>query len=223
VNQYSDGIVSFTLYIAGVCEPEFYVRDNRQMMIIITTPTVVFNAREVIEQQGLRCGDQSNSRFYTSQQATMDTQRKQPIQETKTIPGNSIGGQVRKEYLVHTFNNDMHRYVGSMGSENPLTNEVNSGEDERGTFWYLLIAKPIIQEAVEVFRSAKPKSRSTQRREEDMDTEAAPSRGADPELLATMHACPRNLYSSNASWPATHRYFFAGSCRPTTAKPTGAA
>jgi hypothetical protein len=196
-------------------------------MIIITMPTVIFNAREVFEQQGLGHGDQSNNRFYMSLQATMDTLGKQPIQEMKTImktiPGNSIGGQVRKEYLVHTFNNDMHRYVGSMGSENPLTNEVNSGEDERGTFWYLLIAKPIIQEAVEVFRSAKPKSRSTQRREEDMDTEAAPSRGADPELLATMHACPRNLYSSNASWPATHRYFFAGSCRPTTAKPTGAA
>jgi hypothetical protein len=145
VNQYSNGIASFALYIAGVCEPEFYVRDNRQMMIIITTPTVVFNAREVIEQQGLRCGDQSNSRFYTSQQATMDTQRKQPIQETKTIPGNSIGGQVHNEYLVHTFNKAMHRDFGSMGSGNPLTNEINSDEDERGTFWYFLIANPIAQ------------------------------------------------------------------------------
>jgi hypothetical protein len=77
VNQYSDGIVSFTLYIAGVCEPEFYVRDYRQLMIIIMMPTVVSNAREVFEQPGLGCGDHSHCMFYTNLQATMDGQRKQ--------------------------------------------------------------------------------------------------------------------------------------------------
>jgi hypothetical protein len=164
-----------------------------QLLIIIMMPTVVFNAREVFEQQGLGRGDQSHNRFYTSLQATMDTQRKQSIQEMKTIPGNIIGGKVRKQCLVHTFDKDMHHGFGSMGSGNPLTNEVNSGEDERGTFSYFLILKPIIQEVVEVFRSAKPKSCSTQRREEEMDTEAAPSHGADPELLATMRALATSI------------------------------
>jgi hypothetical protein len=91
-------------------------------MIIITTSTVIFNVQEVFEQQGLGRGDQSNNRFNMSLQVTMDTQRKQSIQEMKTIPGN-------KEYLVHTFKNDMHIDFGSLGSGKPLTNEVNSGED----------------------------------------------------------------------------------------------
>jgi hypothetical protein len=65
VNQYSDGIVSFTLHITGERETEFYVSDKRQLMIIIMMPTVVFNARDVFEQQGLVRGDQSNNRFYT--------------------------------------------------------------------------------------------------------------------------------------------------------------
>jgi hypothetical protein len=134
VNQYSDGIVSFTLYITGVCDREFNVRDKRQLMIIIMMPTVVFNAREVFEQQGLGRGYQSNSRFCTSLQATMDTQRKQSIQEMKTIPGNSIGVKVHTEYLMHTFDKDMHHDFGSMCSGTPLTTEVNSGKDEKGTF-----------------------------------------------------------------------------------------
>jgi hypothetical protein len=39
-----------------------------------------------------------------------------------------------------------------------------------------------------VFRSAKPKSRGMRRREEEMDTDAVQSGGADPELFATMRA-----------------------------------
>jgi hypothetical protein len=115
------------------------VRDKRQLMIIITMPTVVFNSHEVFEQQGFGRGDQSNIRLYTSLQATMETQIKQAIQEMKTIPGNSIGGQVRNEYLVHTLDKDMHCDFCSMGSGNPLKNEVNSGEDEKGPFRYFLI------------------------------------------------------------------------------------
>jgi hypothetical protein len=68
----------------------------------------------------------------------------------KTIPGNSIGGHVCNEYLVHTFNKDMHRDFCSIGSGTPPTNEINSGEDERGTFWYFFIAKPLVQEVVKV-------------------------------------------------------------------------
>jgi hypothetical protein len=104
---------------------------------------------------------------------------------------------------VHTFKNDMNHDFGSMGSGYPLANDVNSDEYERGTCCYFLIAKPIVQEVVEVFRSVNPKSRSARRHEEDMHTEAAPSRSANPDLLATMCACPHNFYPNNASWPAT--------------------
>jgi hypothetical protein len=104
-------------------------------MIIITMPNVVYDAKEVFQYQGIGYGDRSYNRFCTNLKVTMDNQRKQAIQEMKTIPGNSIGGHVRKEYLVHAFDKDMHRDFGSMGSGNPLTNEVNSGEDEKGTFW----------------------------------------------------------------------------------------
>jgi hypothetical protein len=52
------------------------MKDKRQQMIIITLPTVIFNAREVFEQQGLGHGYQSNNMFYMSLQATIDTHRK---------------------------------------------------------------------------------------------------------------------------------------------------
>jgi hypothetical protein len=57
----------------------------------------------------------------------------------KIIPGNSIGRQVRNEYLVHTFDKDMHRDFGSMGSGPPPTNEVNNSEDENGPFGTFLL------------------------------------------------------------------------------------
>jgi hypothetical protein len=65
---------------------------------------------------------------------------------------------------VHTFDKDMHRDFDLIGSGNPLKNEVYSGEDD-DTFWYCLIVKPIVQEVVEVFRSVKPKLRSTRKYE----------------------------------------------------------
>jgi hypothetical protein len=51
---------------------------------------------------------------------------------------------------------------------------------------------------VEVFRSAKPKSLTTRRREEEMDIEAdtytTPHAGPDLELLATMHAIATSIH-----------------------------
>jgi uncharacterized protein (DUF924 family) len=123
------------LYIEGVCEPEFYVKDKMQLIIIIMMPTVVYNTNEVFQQQWFGYEDQSNSRFYVSLHATMDNQRKQEIQEMSTIPGNSIGGKVNKDNLVHTFYKGMPRDFGSMGSGNHLSNEVYSGEDDNDTFW----------------------------------------------------------------------------------------
>jgi hypothetical protein len=126
----------------------------------------------------------------------------------KTIPGNSIRGQVYKEYNVNKFDKDMRRDFGSMGSGTPLINEVHSGEDEKGNFWYCLIAKPIIQEVVEVFRPAKPKSRSTGRREEEIDTEADISAmpragGPDPELFATMRALAASIQTMHVGQQRT--------------------
>jgi hypothetical protein len=152
------------------------------MMIIFTVPTIVYNTNEVFQHQGLGYGDQSNNRFYMNLRANMDNRRKQEIQEMKTIHGISIGGQVRNECFVNTFDKGMHCDFGSMGSGNPLANEVNSGEDNKGTFWYFLIVNLIVHEVVEVFRSAKPKLRNTQRRDEEMDTDA--------ETFATPHAGP---------------------------------
>jgi hypothetical protein len=88
------------------------VKYNRQLVIIITMQTGIYNANEVFQKQGLGYGDQSNNRFYTNMQATMENRRKQAIQEIKTIPGIIIGGQVRNEYNVHTFDKDVHNYVG---------------------------------------------------------------------------------------------------------------
>jgi hypothetical protein len=139
-------------------------------------------------------------------QATMDNQRKQAIQEMKTIPSNSIGGQVRKDYLVHLFDNDMHHDCGSIGSGNPLTNEVNSGEDDKGTFWCFLIVKPTVLELVEVFRSKKPKLCSTRRREEKMDTKAAPSLDADPELLATVRVLTTSILTMHIGQRRTDHF-----------------
>jgi hypothetical protein len=83
----------------------------------------------------------------------------------KIIPGKSIRGQVRNEYLMHTFDKDIHCDFGSMGSGNPHRHEAHSGEDEKGTVWYFLISKSIVQEVVEVFRSATPKSYSMRKQE----------------------------------------------------------
>jgi hypothetical protein len=139
----------------------------------------------------------------------MDTPKKQAIQETKTIPGNSIGGQVSKEHILHRFDNDMHCNFGSMGSGNPHTNEIESGEDDKGTFWYFIILKPIVQEVVELFRLVKPKSRSTRIREEGMYTEAAPLRGADLELLATMCALATFIQTTQVCQSRTDHFLQA--------------
>jgi hypothetical protein len=53
VEQFSDGIVCFTLFIDGGCEAEFYVKDKRQLMIIITISESAFSAMLVLQQQGL--------------------------------------------------------------------------------------------------------------------------------------------------------------------------
>jgi hypothetical protein len=103
----------------------------------------------------------------------------------------------------------MHRDFGSIASGNPLIIEINSGEDERGTVWYFLIVKLIVQEAVEVFRSAKQKLHSKQRREEESDTEAAPSRGADPELLATMRALATSIQTMQVGQRCTDHFLQA--------------
>jgi hypothetical protein len=62
---------------------------------------------------------------------------------------------------------------------------------------------------VEVCRSVNPKSRSTQRREEDMDTEAALSRGADPELLATMRALATSIQTMQVDQRCTNIFLQA--------------
>jgi hypothetical protein len=97
IEHYNTESVSFTLYTTGGCEPEFYVKEKRQLLIIIMIPTGVYNANQVFHQQWVGYGDHFNNRFYTNLQKTMDNQRNKAIQEMKTIPGNSIGGQVCNE------------------------------------------------------------------------------------------------------------------------------
>jgi hypothetical protein len=180
------------LFIAGGCEPELYVKDKRQLMIIITMPESVYSAMMVLKQQGLGSGDQANNRFFTQLQASVDKRRKKAIEEMKSLPSNNIGGQVRHEYLVHIFDRDMHCDFSSMSANNPLDNECYIDQDSKGTTCYCLVAKPIIQEANEVFKSVKPKMRGTRRREDDMDAEASPV-VANNELIVTVRALASSL------------------------------
>jgi hypothetical protein len=61
-----------------------------------------------------------------------------------------------------------------MSANNPLDNECYMGEDFKGTIWYCMVVKPIVQEAIEIFNLAKPKMGCTRRSEDDMGTEASP-------------------------------------------------
>jgi hypothetical protein len=70
----------------------------------------------------------------------------------KSLPSNNSGGQVRHEYLVHIFNKELHRDFSSMSANNPLDNEWYMDQDYKGTAWYCLVAKPIIQEVTEAFK-----------------------------------------------------------------------
>jgi hypothetical protein len=106
------------LFTAGGCEPEFYVKDKRQLIIIITMPGYVYSAMLVLKQQGLGYGDQANNRFFTQLQASMDKIRKKAVEEMKSLPSNYGGGQVRHKYLVHIFDRDMHRDFSSMPANN---------------------------------------------------------------------------------------------------------
>jgi hypothetical protein len=103
VEHFSDGIVFFTLYIAGGCEPEFYVKDKRQVMIIVTIPEYAYSAMLVLQQRGLESRDQANNRFFTQLQASMYKIIKKAVEEMKILQSNNVGGQVRHEYLVHRF------------------------------------------------------------------------------------------------------------------------
>jgi hypothetical protein len=182
----------FTLFIAGGCEPEFYANDKRQLMIIITMPESAYSAMLVLKQHGLGSGDHANNRFFTQLQASMDKRRKRAVEEMKSLPSNNVGGKVRHEYIVHIFDRGMYRDFSSMSANNPLDNECYMDQDSKGTTWYCLVAKPIVQEATEVFKSAKPKMRGTRRREDDMDAEASPV-VANNELIATVHALTTSL------------------------------
>jgi hypothetical protein len=192
VEHFSDGILFFTLFIAGGCEPEFYVKDKRQLMIIITMPESAYSAMMVLKQQGLGSGDQANNRVFTQLQASMDKRRKKAVEEMKSLPSNNVGGQVRHEYLVHIFERDMHCDFSSMFANNPLDNECYMDQYSKGTTWYCLVVNPIVQEATEVFKSAKPKMCGTRRREDDMDAEASPI-VANNELIATVHSLASSL------------------------------
>jgi hypothetical protein len=97
VEHFSDGIVCFTLFIAGGCEPNFYVKDKRRLMIIVTMPKSAYSAMLVLQQQGIESGDQANNRFFTQLQASMDKRRKKASEEMKILPSNYF----RHEYLVH--------------------------------------------------------------------------------------------------------------------------
>jgi hypothetical protein len=185
VEHFSDGIVFFTLFIAGGCEPEFYVKDKRQLKIIISMPKSAYSAMMVLKQQGLGSGDQATTQLFTQLQASMDKRRKKAIEEMKSLPSNNVGGQVRHECLVHIFDRDMHRDFSSMSANNPLDNECYMDQDSKGTTWYCLVAKQIIQEATEVMRV-------TRRREDDMDAEASPV-VANNDLIATARALASSL------------------------------
>jgi hypothetical protein len=127
----------------------------------------------------------------------MDKRRKKAVEEMKSLPSNNSGGQVRHEYLVHIFNKDMHRDFSSMSANNPLDNECYMDQYYKGTTWYFLVAKPIVQEANEVSKLVKPKMRGTLRRGDDMDDEASPEictlDAANNELSATVHALATSL------------------------------
>jgi hypothetical protein len=161
-------------------------------MIIITMPESAYSAMMVLKQKVLGSGDQANNRFFTQLQASMDKRRKKAVEEMKSLPSNNVGGQVRHEYLVHIFDRDMHRDFSSMSANNPLDNECYMDQDSKGTTWYCLVVKPIVQEATEVFKSAKPKMRGTRRREDDMDAEASPV-VANNELIVTVRALASSL------------------------------
>jgi hypothetical protein len=185
-------VLFFTLFIAGGCEPKFYVKDKRQLMIIITMPESAYSAMLVLKQQGLGSGDQVNNRFFTQLQASMDKRRKKAAEEMKSLPSNTVGGQVGHEYLVHIFNRDMDQDFSSMSADNPLDNECYMDQDSKGTTWYCLVAKPIVQEATEVFKSVKPKMHGTRRREDDMDAEDSPV-VVNNEPIATVRALATSL------------------------------
>jgi hypothetical protein len=97
------------LFIDGVCEPELYGKDKRQLMIIITMPESAYSAIVVLNHQGLGSGDQSKNQVFTQRQSSMEKRRKKAVEEMTILPSNNVGGQVRQEYLVHIFDRDMHR------------------------------------------------------------------------------------------------------------------
>jgi hypothetical protein len=122
----------------------------------------------------------------------MDNRRKKAFEEMKGLPSNNAGRKVRYNYLVHVFDKDMHHDFISMSESDPLDNECYMDQDSKGSTWYYLVAKPIVQEATKVFKSAMPKLCGTPRREDDMDAEASPAIGnlaiANNELI--VDACP---------------------------------
>jgi hypothetical protein len=185
-------VLFFTFFIAGGCEPEFYVKDKRQLMIIITMPESAYSAMMVLKQQGLGAGDKSNNRSFTQLWASMDKRIKKAVEDMKSLPSNNVRGQVRHEYFVHIFDMDMHRDFSSMSANYPLENECYMNQDSKGTSWYCLVANPIFQEATKVFKSAQPKMRGTRRREDDMGAEAS-SVVANNDPIATVRALATSL------------------------------
>jgi hypothetical protein len=135
VDHFSDGIVFFTLFIAGGCETEFYFKDKMQLVIIITMHESVYSAMLVLQQHGLGSGDQANNRFFTQLQASMDKRRKKAADEMKGLRSNNVCGQVRHEYLVHVFDKDNHCDFSSMSANNPLDNECDMDQYSKGTTW----------------------------------------------------------------------------------------
>jgi hypothetical protein len=160
-------------------------------VIITNMPEYAYSAMLALNQQGLGSGDQSNNRLFTQLQASMDKRRKKAVEDMKSLPSKYVGGQVCHEYLVHIFNRDMHRDFGSMSANNPLDNECYIDKDSKGTTWYCLVAKPIVQEATEVFKAVKPKMHG-RRSEDDMDSEASPA-VANYELIATVRVLATGL------------------------------
>jgi hypothetical protein len=174
------------LFIAGGCEPKFYANHKMQVVIIITMPIVVYGAMQELQHQGIGSGDQTTNRFFT-----------QATNEMKSPQRNNFGWQFHHGYLVHVFDKDMHCDFSSMSSDKPIRNECYMGEDYNGTTWYCLVSKPIIQEAIEIFKWTKANMRGMRRRKNDMDTEASPATSAlavaNNELITTLCALMNSL------------------------------
>ena len=111
--KFSDVCFMFTLLVASGCQVLFYIKNKRELRMIVTFPNVLFSAKRVLEQFGLGVGNQVQNKFYNELKLHLEKKKKEVYKLSKGVPGSSVVGTLRNEFLVHVFEQDMHKNLGA--------------------------------------------------------------------------------------------------------------